>query len=97
MSTYEENPDHADTRRVNLLSFMLWTISGRTSYLRYIDQNILKEIKIRMKNVTMEWIDYKSAYDAVPQPWKIVCLNKYKIFNEALNFIIEAMKNWKGN
>ena len=38
-----------------------------TAELLYIDQHILNESKTRRKNLAMAWIDYKKAYDMVPQ------------------------------
>ena len=35
----------------------------------------------------MAWIDYKKAYDMVPQSWIINCLKMYKITHEVINFI----------
>ena len=35
--------------------------------LLYIDQHIPNESKTRRKNLAMAWIDYKKAYDMVPQ------------------------------
>ena len=46
---------------------------------QYIDQHILNESKIRLKNLAMAWIDYKKAYDMVLQSWIIHCLKMYKI------------------
>ena len=65
-----------------------------TGDLPYIDQHILKESKTKRKNVAMAWIDYKKAYDLVPQSWIIDYLKMYKISDEVINFIEEAMKNW---
>ena len=43
----------------------------------------------------MAWIDYKKAYDMVPQSWIINCLKMYKISDEVINFIKKTMKTWK--
>ena len=53
--------------------------SRGTGKLLYIDEHIIKS-KTRRKNLTMAWIDYKMAYDMIPQnvqnirsshkPWK---------------------------
>ena len=56
------------------------------SELLYIDQHILNESKNRRKNLVMAWIDYKKAYDIVPQSWVINCLKMYKISHEVKNF-----------
>ena len=42
----------------------------------------------------MAWIDYKKAYDMIPQSWIINCLKMYKISHETINFIEKTMKNW---
>ena len=47
------------------------------------------------KNLAMAWIDYKKAYDMVPQSWIINCLKIYKISHEDINFIEKTMKNWR--
>ena len=54
--------------------------SRDTAELLYIDQRILNESKTRRKNLAMAWIDYKKAYDMVPQSWilhKISTCTKY--------------------
>ena len=55
-----------------------------TGDLLYIDPYIIKERKMRRKNVVMALIDNKKAY------WKIDCLKMYKISD---NVIGEIMKN----
>ena len=69
--------------------------SRGTAELLYIDQRILNESKNRRKNLAMAWIDYKKAYDMVPQSWIINCLKMYKILYEVLNFIEKTMKTWR--
>ena len=41
--------------------------SRGTAELLYIDQHILNGNKTRRKNLAVAWIDYKKAYDMVPQ------------------------------
>ena len=53
--------------------------SRSTAELLYIDQHILNESKTIRKNLAMAWIDYKKAYDMVPQSWILHCLKMYKI------------------
>ena len=50
---------------------------------------ILTESKNRQKNLAMAWIDYKKAYDMIPQSWIINCLKMYKISHEVINFIVK--------
>ena len=61
--------------------------SRDTAELLYIDQHILNENKTRRKNLAMAWIDYKKAYDMLPQSWILHCLKMYKISHEVINFI----------
>ena len=57
-----------------------YKVSRGTEELLYIDQHIPNESKTRRKNLAMAWIDYKNAYDMIPQSWVINCLKMYKIF-----------------
>ena len=63
--------------------------------LLYIDQHISRESKTRRKNLAMAWIDYKKAYNMVPQSWIIKCLKMYKISHEVINFVAKTMKTWR--
>ena len=69
--------------------------SRGTAELLYIDQYILNESKTRRENLAMAWIDYKKAYDMVPQSWILHCLKMYKISHEVKNFIEQTMKTWR--
>ena len=53
--------------------------SRGTPELLYIDQHVLNKSKIRRKNLATAWIDYKKAYDMVPQSWILHCFKMYKI------------------
>ena len=70
--------------------------SRGTAELLYIDQHIVNENKTRRKNLVMAWIDYKKAYDMVPQSWIINCLKMYKISDEVINFIEKTIKKNPG-
>ena len=69
--------------------------SRGTAELLYIDKHILNGSKTRRKNLAMVWIDYKKAYDMLPQSWILHCLKMYKISHEVINFIEQTMKNWR--
>ena len=68
--------------------------SGKEELL-FIDQHILNESKTRRKNLAMAWIDYKKAYDILPQSWILHCLKMYKISHKVINFIEQTMKTWR--
>ena len=63
--------------------------SRGTVELLSIDKHILNESKTRRKNLAMAWIDYKKAYDMVPQ---IHWLKMYKISHEVINFLKKTMQ-----
>ena len=69
--------------------------SSGTVELLYIDQRILNGSKTRRKNLAMARIDYKKAYDLVPQSWILHCLKMYKISHEVINFIEKTMQTWR--
>ena len=69
--------------------------SRGTGKLLYTNQHILNESKTRRKNLAMTWIDFKKAYDMVPQNWIIKCLKMYKITDEIVNFIEKTTKTWR--
>ena len=70
--------------------------SRGTAELLYFDQHILNESKTRRKNLAMDWIDYKKAYDMVPQSWMLLhCLKMYKISHEIINIIEKTMQTWR--
>ena len=43
----------------------------------------------------MAWINYKKAYDMLPQSWILHCLKMYKISHQVKNFIEQTMKTWR--
>ena len=47
------------------------------------------------KNLAIAWIDYKKAYEMVPQSWIIHCLKMYKISHEVINFIKKTIQTWR--
>ena len=69
--------------------------SRGTTELLYIDQHILNESKTRQKNLAMAWIEYKRAYNMVPQSWIMNCIKMYKISDVVINFIEKTMKTWR--
>ena len=43
----------------------------------------------------MAWIDYKKAYDMVPQSWILHRLRIYKIHDQVVQFIEKTMETWR--
>ena len=69
--------------------------SRGSAELLHIDQHILNKSKTRRKKLAMAWIDYKKAYDMVPQSWIIHCLKMYKISPEVINLIEKTQQTWR--
>ena len=69
--------------------------SRGTAELLYIDQHILNESKTRQKNLAMTALDYKKAFNMVPQSWITHCFKMYKISHEVINFIEKTMQTWR--
>ena len=43
----------------------------------------------------MAWIEYKKAYDMLPQSFMLHCFKMYKISHEVINFIEQTMNTWR--
>ena len=43
----------------------------------------------------MAWIDYKKAYDMVPQSWILPCLKIHKIPDQVVQFIEKTIEIWR--
>ena len=43
----------------------------------------------------MAWIDYKKAYDMVPQSWVIECLNLFGVAENIKSLLVNSMEKWK--
>ena len=69
--------------------------SRGTNDLLYIDQQILREVKRRKKNLATAWIDYKKAYDNVPHSWIQECLRLFGIADNVVSLLDQSMKTWK--
>ena len=56
---------------------------------------IMREVKMRKRNLSMAWIDYKKAYDMVPHSWLIDYLETVGINEKIRRFLAESMKSWR--
>ena len=95
-----EYPNHTDERGDILLAFMPKSVSGKTE--KIPQGNKRKQVTYctltstfpriaKRESVAMACINYKMAFDLVTWTWII----GLKIFNKSINFITEAMKNYK--
>ena len=54
-------------------------------------------MRMRKKNLAVAWIDYKKAYDMVPQSWIVECLDMVGVGEQIKHFLSESMKAGKVN
>ena len=60
-----------------------------------IDKMLFQEVKWSKKNLAMEWISYRKAYDMVPHSWVTESLNVMCIAKNVLNVFGKMMKSWR--
>ena len=68
--------------------------SRRTNDLLFTDK-IMREIKMRKRNLSMAWIDYKKADDIVPHSRIIDCLETVGINEKIRRLLAESIKSWQ--
>ena len=61
----------------------------------YIEKMLLQEVKRRMKNLAMGWIDYRKAYDMVPHSLVIESLKMMGIAKNVVKFLGKMVKSWR--
>ena len=60
-----------------------------------IDKMILHDCRKRHTNLGMVWIDYKKAYDMVPNCWILESLELVQVSDNILEFVKRSMANWQ--
>ena len=60
-----------------------------------IDKTLLREAKVKKRNLAMGWIDYRKAYDMVPHSWIIEMLSLVKVAGNVKDLLCGSMVNWK--
>ena len=55
----------------------------------------MREVKMRKRNLSMSWIDYKKVYDQVPNSWIIDCLEKVEINEKIRRNLAEGTISWR--
>ena len=56
---------------------------------------MMRKVKMRKRNLSMAWIDYKKAYGVVPHSWIIDCLETVGINEKIRRLLAESMKSWR--
>ena len=69
--------------------------SRGTNDLLYIDKAVKKEVKSKIKNLAMGWIDYKKAYDMALHSWIIECLDLFGVAENVKSSLVNSMEKWK--
>ena len=66
-----------------------------TADLLFIDRVVLREARMRKKNLAVGWVDYRKAYDMVPHSWILECLKSLGISDNIQLFLEKTMKTWR--
>ena len=66
-----------------------------TADILFIDRLALREARMRKKNLSMGWVDYRKAYDMVPHSWILECLKSLGISDNIQRFLEKTMKTWR--
>ena len=69
--------------------------SRRTKDQLLIDKQILKYCKKHQRNLAMEWIDYKKAYNIVPHGWMIEAMKIVGIADNIMNLFENNKETWR--
>ena len=69
--------------------------SRGTNDLRYIDREVIKEVKSRNKNLAMPWIDYRKAYDMVPHSRIIESLDLFGVAENIKSLLVNSSEKLK--
>ena len=61
----------------------------------FINRMIMREVRMRKRNLSMAWIDYKKAYDMVPHSWILASLEALGVDGNVQRLLKESMKTWR--
>ena len=61
----------------------------------FIDKMILRQVRMRNKNLAVAWIDYKKAYDMAPHSWIVEYVGMFGVSEQIKNLLSDSMKAWK--
>ena len=60
-----------------------------------INKTVMEECRVKHKNLSMAWVDYRKAFDSVPHSWILQCMSIYGLSPKVIKFTELTMKNWK--
>ena len=56
---------------------------------------VMDNVKLKQRNISAAWIDYKKAFDSAPDDWIIEILKIHKFDPIATKFLRKTMNKWK--
>lgn len=56
---------------------------------------VIDDCKVRKKNLSICWVDYRKAFDSVPHSWIKTSLQLIGTNHQLVRFLESAMKNWE--
>ena len=59
-----------------------------------INKNILKEVKVKRRNLYTVWLDYKKAFDSIPHKWLLYALKLAKVPDDLITAIKNLTESW---
>lgn len=59
-----------------------------------VEKTVLENCQRRLNNLSMARIDYRKAYDMVPHPWILKCLNLFGTARNIMTLIGMSTANW---
>ena len=60
-----------------------------------INKMVMDNVKLKQRNISTVWIDYKKAFDSVPHDWIIEILKIHKFDPITTKFLRKTMNEWK--
>ena len=60
-----------------------------------INKMVMDNVKLKQRNISAAWIDYKKAFDSAPDDWIIEILKIHKFDPIAIKFLRKTMNKWK--
>ena len=60
-----------------------------------INKMVMDNVKLKQRNISTAWIDYKKAFDSVPHDWIIEILKIHKFDPITTKFLRKTMNKWK--
>jgi hypothetical protein len=60
-----------------------------------VDSVVSQQAKKEQRDISVGWVDYKEAFDSVPQSWLLRVLELFKINPKVIELLITCMTSWR--